>query len=108
MSRRQKYTATFSSAYRVLNSLHVPVSVGVFLYEAIGLYEGRRVTASKGEEARNCSLQQLAQWCACGIAAGLLGIDGGFIMGPLFLELGIHPQVIFICFVAPLGRKALE
>ncbi|ESR63870.1 hypothetical protein CICLE_v10010242mg [Citrus x clementina] len=71
----KNHTATFSSAYQVLNSLHVPVSVGVFLYEAIGLYEGLRVIASKGEESRNCSLQQLAQWCACGIVAGLLGID---------------------------------
>lgn len=75
MCWRQNHTATFSSAYQVLNSLHVPVSVGVFLYEAIGLYEGLRVIASKGEESRNCSLQQLAQWCACGIVAGLLGID---------------------------------
>ncbi|XP_031282659.1 sulfite exporter TauE/SafE family protein 3-like [Pistacia vera] len=28
-----------------------------------------------------------------GLVGGLLGIGGGFIMGPLFLELGIPPQV---------------
>ncbi|KAJ6354549.1 hypothetical protein OIU77_005205 [Salix suchowensis] len=36
-------------------------------------------------------------FCACGVVAGivggLLGIGGGFVMGPLFLEMGIHPQV---------------
>lgn len=93
----KKYTATCSTAYWVVNSLQFPVSVGVFLYEAIGLYKGQRIIASKGEEGRNWSTHQLAQWCACGIVAGivggLLGIGGGFIMGPLFLKLGIHPQV---------------
>nr|CAB3501478.1 unnamed protein product [Digitaria exilis] len=28
-----------------------------------------------------------------GLVAGLLGVGGGFILGPLFLELGIPPQV---------------
>jgi len=30
---------------------------------------------------------------AAGVAAGLLGIGGGMVTGPLMLELGVHPQV---------------
>lgn len=30
-----------------------------------------------------------------GVVGGLLGLGGGFIMGPLFLELGVPPQVSF-------------
>lgn len=30
---------------------------------------------------------------SAGIVGGLLGLGGGFIMGPLFLELGVPPQV---------------
>ncbi|XP_031264114.1 sulfite exporter TauE/SafE family protein 3-like [Pistacia vera] len=93
----KNYTATCSSGYWVLNLLQIPASVGVFLYEAIGLYKGRRVIASKGDDGKNWGVYQLGQWCACGMVAGLvgglLGIGGGFIMGPLFLELGIPPQV---------------
>ena len=28
-----------------------------------------------------------------GIIGGLLGLGGGFALGPLLLELGVHPQV---------------
>jgi len=31
-----------------------------------------------------------------GIMAGLLGIGGGLILGPLLLELGLHPTVNFM------------
>lgn len=31
-----------------------------------------------------------------GVVGGLLGLGGGFIMGPLFLELGVPPQVEFL------------
>lgn len=75
----------------------IPVSVGVSLYEAVSLYKGRRVIASKGEEGTNWKVHQLVLYCCCGILAGivggLLGLGGGFILGPLFLELGIPPQV---------------
>lgn len=30
-----------------------------------------------------------------GMVGGLLGLGGGFILGPLFLEMGIPPQVQF-------------
>ncbi|XP_058113870.1 sulfite exporter TauE/SafE family protein 3-like [Magnolia sinica] len=93
----KNYTATCSIAYWVLNLLQIPVSVGVSLHEAVSLYKGRRVIASKGDEGTNWKVHQLVLYCFCGVLAGivggLLGLGGGFIMGPLFLELGIPPQV---------------
>ncbi|EXC22697.1 hypothetical protein L484_001800 [Morus notabilis] len=93
----KNYTSTCSTAYWVLNLMQIPVSVGVTLYEAISLYKGRRIIASKGEDGTNFKVHQLALYCACGVLAGivggLLGLGGGFIMGPLFLELGVPPQV---------------
>ncbi|KAK1362914.1 DECREASED DNA METHYLATION 1 family protein [Heracleum sosnowskyi] len=65
-----------SPIYWVWNLLQIPVAVGASEYEAICLYTGRRVIASKA-----------------GMVGGLLGLGGGFILGPLFLELGIPPQV---------------
>ncbi|PON76504.1 Transmembrane protein TauE-like [Parasponia andersonii] len=91
------YTSTCSIAYWVLNLMQIPVSVGVTLYEAVSLYKGRRVIASKGEEGTNWRVHQLVLYCACGVLAGivggLLGLGGGFIMGPMFLEMGVPPQV---------------
>ncbi|KAJ7958594.1 Sulfite exporter TauE/SafE family protein [Quillaja saponaria] len=93
----KSHAATCSTAYWVLNLLQIPVSVGASLYEAIGLYKGRRITASNVEERTNWKVQQLVIYCACGVLAGivggLLGLGGGFIMGPMFLELGAPPQV---------------
>ncbi|XP_022729181.1 sulfite exporter TauE/SafE family protein 3-like [Durio zibethinus] len=93
----KNYTTTCSVAYWVLNLLQIPVSVGVSLYEAVGLYRGWRVIASKGDQGTNWRVHQLATYCAFGVLAGivggLLGLGGGFIMGPLFLELGVPPQV---------------
>ncbi|KAJ6758477.1 hypothetical protein OIU74_025186 [Salix koriyanagi] len=86
-----------STTFWVLNLLQIPVSIGVFLYEAIGLYEGRRRISSKGDEIMDWQVHRLLMFCACGVVAGivggLLGIGGGFVMGPLFLEMRIHPQV---------------
>jgi len=83
----------------------VPVAVSVTLFEAIGLYKGTRVIASKGKEVTNWKIHQICLYCSTGIMAGmvggLLGLGGGFILGPLFLELGIPPQVLpsspFLC-----------
>lgn len=90
-------TSTCSVAYWVINLLQVPVSFGVSIYEAVGLYKGRRVIASKGEHGSNLKIHQLVLYCSLGVLAGivggLLGLGGGFIMGPLFLELGVPPQV---------------
>ncbi|XP_077210158.1 sulfite exporter TauE/SafE family protein 3-like isoform X2 [Tasmannia lanceolata] len=93
----KNYTSTCSIAYWVLNLLQVPVAVGVSLFEAVSLYKGKRVIASQGEEGTSWKVHQLILYCSCGILAGivggLLGLGGGFILGPLFLELGIPPQV---------------
>ncbi|KAK9946696.1 hypothetical protein M0R45_012144 [Rubus argutus] len=91
------HTSTCSTAYWVVNLLQIPVSLGVSTYEAVGLYRGRKIIASKGEEGTNWRVHQLILYCFMGVIAGivggLLGLGGGFIMGPLFLELGIPPQV---------------
>lgn len=45
-------------------------------------------------------VSQLFLYCICGVIAGvvggLLGLGGGFILGPMFLELGIPPQVCIV------------
>ncbi|XP_050286174.1 sulfite exporter TauE/SafE family protein 3-like isoform X3 [Quercus robur] len=93
----KNYTTTCSVPYWILNLLQIPVTVGATSYEAVGLYKGGRVIASRGEAGTNLRLHQLVLYCVCGIVAGiiggLLGLGGGFILGPLFLELGIPPQV---------------
>lgn len=91
------HTTTCSPVYWVVNLLQIPVSFGVSLYEAVSLYKGRRVIASKGEQGTVWRVHQLVVYCIFGVLAGivggLLGLGGGFVMGPLFLELGIPPQV---------------
>lgn len=78
--------------------MQVPVSVGVSTYEAVALYRGKRKIASQGDSVKNWKVHQLIIYCIFGVLAGivggLLGLGGGFIMGPLFLELGIPPQVL--------------
>uniref|UniRef100_A0A804MMV4 Sulfite exporter TauE/SafE family protein n=2 Tax=Zea mays TaxID=4577 RepID=A0A804MMV4_MAIZE len=98
---RTNYAASCSVWYWVLNSLQVPVAVGVTVYEACGLRTGRRALSSNkgGSQQQQSALRirQLLVYCLFGVLAGLvgglLGMGGGFIMGPLFLELGIPPQV---------------
>ncbi|XP_058766425.1 sulfite exporter TauE/SafE family protein 3-like [Vicia villosa] len=91
------YSKTCSIEYWILNSLQVPIAISVTLYEAICLSKGTRVIASKGKEVIQWKFHKICLYCFCGIVAGmvsgLLGLGGGFILGPLFLELGIPPQV---------------
>ncbi|XP_014508266.1 sulfite exporter TauE/SafE family protein 3-like isoform X1 [Vigna radiata var. radiata] len=92
------YSKTCSTLYWILNLLQVPIAVSVTLYEAICLCNGSRVIASKEKEITDWKkLHKICLYCCCGIIAGivsgLLGLGGGFILGPLFLELGIPPQV---------------
>ncbi|KAF8743872.1 hypothetical protein HU200_013513 [Digitaria exilis] len=68
------------------------------MFEAHGLMTGKRVLSSKGSQQQSkLRVGQALVYSLFGILAGiiggLLGMGGGFIMGPLFLELGIHPQV---------------
>ncbi|KAK9102677.1 hypothetical protein Sjap_019931 [Stephania japonica] len=90
-------TSNCSAAYWIMNLLQIPVAVGVTAYEAVNLYKGKRTISSKGEAGTNFTVFQLTAYSGCGVLAGivggLLGLGGGFIMGPLFLELGVPPQV---------------
>lgn len=93
----KSHTPTCSAIYWVVNLLQIPVSLGVSGYQGLSLYKGWRKLGSKGEAGTNFKVHQLFIYGLFGILAGLvgglLGLGGGFIMGPLFLELGIPPQV---------------
>ncbi|KDP37238.1 hypothetical protein JCGZ_06294 [Jatropha curcas] len=75
----------------------VPVAASVTIYQAVRLHKGQRRIASKGAAGTDLRVVKLVMYCFCGFLAGavggLLGIGGGFILGPLFLEMGIPPQV---------------
>ncbi|XP_060219284.1 sulfite exporter TauE/SafE family protein 3-like isoform X2 [Lycium barbarum] len=92
----KNYTLTCSVAYWILNLLQVLVAVGASAYQAVHLYNGSRVIMSS-REVISWKVHQLSLCCFCGILAGvvggLLGLGGGFVLGPLLLELGIPPQV---------------
>ncbi|XP_061362599.1 sulfite exporter TauE/SafE family protein 3-like [Gastrolobium bilobum] len=93
----KNHTKTCSAVYWTLNLLQVPITVGMSSYEAVLLYKGKRVITSKGEQQTQWRVEQLILYCSCGLVAGiiggLLGLGGGFILGPLFIGLGIPPQV---------------
>ncbi|XP_048443214.1 sulfite exporter TauE/SafE family protein 3 isoform X2 [Pyrus x bretschneideri] len=93
----KNYVAKCSVAYWILDFLQIPVTVGVTSYEAVKVYKGQRVISSRGEAGAKWRVHNLVSFCFFGIIAGLigglLGLGGGFIMGPLFLEMGVPPQV---------------
>ncbi|MCD7457172.1 hypothetical protein HAX54_034378 [Datura stramonium] len=93
----KNYTSTCSVGYWILNLLQVPVALGASAYQAIRLYKGSTVIMSSRDAVISWKMHQLILCCFCGILAGvvggLLGLGGGFILGPLLLELGIPPQV---------------
>ncbi|CAJ2674675.1 unnamed protein product [Trifolium pratense] len=93
----KNYTTTCSITYWILTLLQIPVTVGVSMYQAIGLYQGKKITVSKQDHGTHWPLHLLILSLSCsllaGILGGLLGVGGGFVMGPLFIELGIAPQV---------------
>lgn len=93
----KNYTDNCTPLYWVVNLMQIPVALAVSSYEAVSLYKGWRRIESKGEDGVNFRVLQLIVYCFFGIVAGLvgglLGLGGGFIMGPMFLELGVPPQV---------------
>nr|XP_027189071.1 sulfite exporter TauE/SafE family protein 3-like isoform X5 [Cicer arietinum] len=95
--KKQNYTTTCSMTYWILSLLQIPVTVGVSMYQAIGLYQGKKITVSKQDHGTHWPLHLLILSLCCallaGILGGLLGVGSGFVMGPLFIELGIAPQV---------------
>lgn len=103
----KNYSAICSSYYWVWSILQVPVAASVFFTTAIRLYV--RNKKSGGEDVEESLVATRAaheiKWtiptlCLCaaagllaGTVGGLLGLGGGFILGPLFLELGVPPEV---------------
>ena len=57
----------------------------------------KRVISSGANKQTSPKARQLLVYCSfgvtAGVLAGLLGVGGGAVMGPMFLELGIPPQV---------------
>jgi len=89
--------------YWIVNALQIPVAFGVCIYEAIFLYKRSKSKRQCGDMDNVCEAS--IEWgttvlvlCATcgivgGIVGGLLGSGGGFILGPLLLEIGVIPQV---------------
>lgn len=95
--------AACSKWYWVFFFLQFPVALWVFGYESVKLYkdyERRKITGNT-ESICEASIQWTPMhitFCAlCGVlggtVGGLLGSGGGFILGPLLLEIGVIPQV---------------
>ncbi|KAI6698018.1 hypothetical protein NL676_018137 [Syzygium grande] len=92
-----------SAWYWVLFCLQLPIAIAVFGYEAVKLYREHKKRMCTGNTEAIC--EATIQWTAlhimfcalCGIlggcVGGLLGSGGGFILGPLLLEIGVIPQV---------------
>ncbi|WVZ24788.1 hypothetical protein V8G54_003332 [Vigna mungo] len=95
--KKKNYTTTCSGSYWAVNLLQIPIAVGMSSYQAMRLYKGKRSIASKGDQQPRWRVWQLILFCCCGTLAGtlagLLGLGGGFILAPLFLGIGIPPQV---------------
>ncbi|XP_058780895.1 sulfite exporter TauE/SafE family protein 3-like [Vicia villosa] len=90
-------TSTCSTTYWVLNFLQIPISIGVSSYKATALFTRKREISSTGDQGKEFTVTKLIIYCVfgllSGVIGGLLGLGGGFIISPLFLELGIPPQV---------------
>ncbi|XP_072991519.1 sulfite exporter TauE/SafE family protein 4-like isoform X5 [Typha latifolia] len=92
-----------SPFYWVVNILQVPTAMSVFIWEAMELWRESRDRRMCGNW--ECVCEASIEWngmqilfCAlCGLlggtVGGLLGSGGGFILGPLLLEIGVIPQV---------------
>ncbi|URD90275.1 Sulfite exporter TauE/SafE [Musa troglodytarum] len=99
----QNNSETCSLFYWVVNILQFPVALSVFLWEATKLWRESRQRRMQGNWESVCEAS--IEWtgmqvvfCAfCGLlggtVGGLLGSGGGFILGPLLLEIGVIPQV---------------
>ncbi|KAL3825810.1 hypothetical protein ACJIZ3_021839 [Penstemon smallii] len=96
-------TKACSTWYWALNLLQLPVALAVFVYECVKLYKEskKRRNIENSEQLCEATIEWTATnlvFCSlCGIlggtVGGLLGSGGGFILGPLLLEIGVIPQV---------------
>lgn len=99
----QSHSESCSTRYWILNSLQVPVSLSAFFVAAIKLYRKSQredavsVLARESAGAISIGFGLLGMSAAgsliAGMVGGLLGLGGGFALGPLLLEFGVHPQV---------------
>ncbi|KAG2332641.1 hypothetical protein Bca52824_003821 [Brassica carinata] len=92
-----------STIYWVLFVLQFPVAFAVFGFEALRLFRENKNRLSSGNTESIC--EATIEWtplslifCALcgltgGVVGGLLGSGGGFVLGPLLLEIGVIPQV---------------
>lgn len=95
--------ANCSTWYWVLFCLQFPIAFGVFGYEAVKLYKDHKKRMGTGNSESICEASIAwtpihIAFCALsgilgGTVGGLLGSGGGFILGPLLLEIGVIPQV---------------
>eukprot|EP00250_Pteridium_aquilinum_P016788 c23294_g2_i2 orf=270-1436(-) len=104
----KNYTTSCSSYYWLWNILQVPVAASVFFTKSIQLFIGNKKNNDREVEESLIPAPTQFKWtfpiiCVCaaagllaGTVGGLLGLGGGFIIGPLFLELGFTPE-LFIC-----------
>ncbi|CAH9099436.1 unnamed protein product [Cuscuta europaea] len=92
-----------SQLYWVLNLLQFPVALGLFGCECVKLYTESKSRKLSGNQEMICeaaidwTAMNLALCALCGVVGGtvggLLGSGGGFVLGPLLLEIGVMPQV---------------
>ncbi|KAH0449411.1 hypothetical protein IEQ34_020103 [Dendrobium chrysotoxum] len=96
-------TEVCSTFYWLFNILQFPVALSVYAWEATRLWRESRSRRQRGDWECVCeasiewSALQLSLCALCGLlggtVGGLLGSGGGFILGPLLLEIGVIPQV---------------
>ncbi|EQC36263.1 hypothetical protein SDRG_06368 [Saprolegnia diclina VS20] len=90
-----------SAAYWLLTTLSLPFFVGVtaiFGLKIAARHEALQAFGYKYVEGdivwtKRTTVLYPALCTVAGVAAGLLGIGGGMVKGPLLLEIGLHPQV---------------
>lgn len=87
----------------------MPVAFIVFIWEALKLWRESKERRLYGNH--ECVCEASIEWsplqlffCALsglvgGTVGGLLGSGGGFILGPLLLEIGVIPQVCIYKFL---------
>ncbi|CAA7042080.1 unnamed protein product [Microthlaspi erraticum] len=92
-----------STTYWVLFCLQFPVAFAVYGFEAVRLFRENKNRLINGNTESVC--EATIEWtplslifCALcglvgGVVGGLLGSGGGFVLGPLLLEIGVIPQV---------------
>ena len=93
--------AKCSSGYWLLVAASGIIAVGVTLMCGRWMRQQHNKKVALGFEFHDGDVQwslrnTLLHPCLCflaGVAAGLLGIGGGLVLGPLFLEMGLRPQV---------------